>query len=109
MSGDKMTEKKWTGRVYVRDLRRGSVHILPKNNILVEFDWRDIKPDTSVWGSIQEKYVEENKKEKNFFKFVPFTRKLKQEEILQILRLTKAEKARVQINRQGQITMWKLL
>ena len=99
----------WTGRVYVRDLRRGSGHILPKSNILVEFDWRDIKPDETVWNTIREKYVEENKKEKNFFKFVPFTRKLKPDEILQILRLVKAEKARVQINRVGQITMWKLI
>lgn len=104
-----MAEKRWVGRVYVRDLRKKSGHILPKSNILVEFDWRDIKPDTTVWDSIRKHYVEENIKEKNFFKFVPFTRKLKPEEILQILRLVKAEKARVNINRVGQITMWKLL
>jgi hypothetical protein len=86
-----------------------SGHGLPKSKILVEFDWRDIKPDINVWDSIRQRYIDENKKEKNFFKLVPFTRTLKQEEILQILRLVKAEKARVQINRMGQITMWKLL
>jgi hypothetical protein len=99
----------WTGRVYVRDLRMWSGRGLPKSKILVEFDWRDIKPDTNVWDSIRQRYNEENMKEKNFFKLVPFTRKMKKEEILQILRLTKAEKARIQINRMGQITMWKLL
>lgn len=87
----------------------GSGRILPKSNILVEFDWRDIKPDFTVSDTIRKKYLDEHLKEKNFFKYVPFTRKIKPDEALQILRLVKAGKAQVNINRQGQITMWKLL
>jgi hypothetical protein len=105
-----MTEQtRWKGRIYLTDRRLRSGAVLPKDRILVEFDWRDIKPDQDIWLSIREKYLEEKKKGFVMGGYVPFTKKIKPEEALQILRLTKAVKARVNINRVGQIIIWKLL